>query len=218
MSYLFFILSGLIIGLIVAVPIGPVNLICIRRTLALGPLNGFVSGLGAALGDSFFAVVTAFGFTAVLRMINGFSGTLELIGGTLLVIFGASTYFSDPLHGRGIEKVASRQVGGRSLFRDFASTFALTITNPATLFGFAALFAGLGGISGLRMSFGDAAFVVAGIAAGSTLWWFTLTTVIGFFHARIDSTVMKVINHASGIVVALFGLGILGHLLTAGWF
>ena len=137
MSYIILVLSGLVIGLIVALPIGPVNLICIRRTLALGPVNGFVSGLGAALGDGVFAIITGFRIHSRAQWIHGFSATLELTGGVLLVIFGVSTYFSDPLHGRGVEQVASRQVGAPSLVRAFASTFALTITNPATLFGFA---------------------------------------------------------------------------------
>lgn len=213
MSYIVLILSGLIVGLIVALPIGPVNLICIRRTLALGPMNGFVSGLGAATGDGVFAIITAFGFTAVAQWFHGFSGTLELTGGVLLVIFGVSTYFSDPLHGRGVEKVASRQVGAPSLVRAFASTFLLTITNPATLFGFATLFATLGGLSGSDASFADAAIVVLGVVAGSTLWWFTLTTIVGFFHARIDAGVMKWINHISGALVAVSGLVILGYLI-----
>ena len=218
MNYIFLVLSGMVIGMIVALPVGPVNLICIRRTLALGPVNGFVSGLGAALGDGVFAIITAFGFTEVVRLINGYSGTLELTGGTLLIIFGVTTYFSDPLHGRGVEQLASRQLGAPSLLRAFASTFALTITNPATLFGFAALFAGLGGISGNVVSFADAAFVVIGVVAGSTLWWFTLTTIVGFFHARIDAAVMKLINHASGILVAVFGVVVLAHLIFARWF
>src|SRR5579862_4963315 len=172
MTYLILIASGLIIGLIVALPIGPVNLICIRRTLALGPMNGFVSGLGAAMGDGVFAIIMAFGFTAVVQFIHGLSGALELIGGTLLVFFGVSTFFSDPLHGRSIEQVAPRQVAVPSLLRAFASTFALTITNPATLFGFATLFATLGGLSGGHARFGYAALVVAGVVGGSTLWWF----------------------------------------------
>jgi threonine/homoserine/homoserine lactone efflux protein len=217
MSYILLVLSGLIIGLIVALPIGPVNLICIRRTLALGPMNGFVSGLGAAMGDGFFAIITAFGFTAVAQWINGYSGTLELTGGVLLVIFGVSTYFSDPLHGRGVEQAAARPVGAPSLARAFASTFALTITNPATLFGFAALFSTLGGITGGDASFAYAALVVLGVVGGSTLWWFTLTTIVGTFHARIDANVMKWINHGSGVLVTLFGVTVLGHLIFAHW-
>src|SRR3974390_3173525 len=125
MNYLILIISGVIIGLIVALPIGPVNLICIRRTLALGPMNGFVLGLGAALGYGGFAIIMAFGFTAVVQFIHGLSGILETAGGTLLLFFGVSTFFSDPLHGKKIEQVGNGQVAVPSLLRAFASTFAL---------------------------------------------------------------------------------------------
>ncbi|HWU25025.1 MAG TPA: LysE family transporter [Rhizomicrobium sp.] len=213
MNYLILIGSGIIIGLIVALPIGPVNLICIRRTLALGPMNGFVSGLGAALGDGVLAIIMAFGFTAVVEFIHGVSGILELAGGTLLIFFGVSTFFSDPLHGKRIEQLANGQVAVHSFLRAFASTFALTIINPATLFGFATLFATLGGLTASHARFGYAALVVLGVVSGSTLWWFTLTSVVGIFHAGIDAAVMKWINRVSGALVTLCGLGVLGHLL-----
>jgi threonine/homoserine/homoserine lactone efflux protein len=213
MSYFVLVLSGVFIGLIVAVPIGPVNLICIRRTLALGPVNGFVAGLGAALGDGVFATVIGFGLTAVRQWIEHHSVTIQLSGGALLVIFGLYTYIADPLHGRAVERKDVQEPRGTSLARTFASTFALTITNPATLFGFTALFASVGGIAATAtMGRFDAAFIVAGVLGGSTLWWFTLTTFIGLFHARIDAAVMKIINHVSGIAVFLFGIIVLGRL------
>jgi threonine/homoserine/homoserine lactone efflux protein len=213
MSYFLLVLSGVFIGLIVAVPIGPVNLICIRRTLAFGPLNGFIAGLGAALGDGIFATVIGFGLTAVRLWIEHHSIPIQLGGGALLVVFGIYTYIADPLHGRAVERSEVREPRRASLARTFASTLALTISNPATLFGFTALFAGVGGIAATAGTGRfDAAFIVAGVAAGSTLWWFTLTTFIGLFHARIDAAVMKVINHVSGIAVTLFGLIVLLRL------
>lgn len=212
MDILYLIVSGFVIGLIVAVPIGPVNLICIRRTLAFGPVNGFVSGLGAATGDGVFAVVTGFGLTAVAQLIEGFAMWLELSGGALLLFFGLRTFFTNP-HLRDAEKLAAKN-GRSSLAGAMASTFALTITNPATLLGFAALFAGFGGLAGAKEpSFVSAAFVVIGVCAGSTAWWLSLTTVVGLFHARIDDYVMHVINMVSGFLIAAFGVAVLTHLI-----
>lgn len=212
MDYVLLIVSGLVIGLIVAVPIGPVNLICIRRTLAFGPSNGFMAGLGAAAGDGVFAIVTGFGLTAVSQLIEGFSIPLEMAGGALLLFFGWSTFFTDP-HLRDADKLVYRN-GASSLAGAMASTFALTITNPATLLAFAGLIAGFGGLAGAREpSFVSAGFVVAGVIGGSTAWWLTLTTVVGLIHARIDDHVMHVINRVSGFLIASFGAAVLTHLL-----
>jgi threonine/homoserine/homoserine lactone efflux protein len=213
MSYLVLVVTGIVIGLIVAAPIGPVNLICIRRTLAFGPLTGFVSGLGAALGDGIFALVTGFGLTAISHLIEGFALPLQVAGGALLLGFGVHTYLADPLHGRDVMN-GERPPRSSSLVRSFVSTLAITLSNPATLFGFAALFTGFGGIiAGANASLGQAAFVVAGVVCGSGLWWFTITTVVGLLHARIDARVMRIINHVSGIAVSLFGAAVLVHVL-----
>ena len=212
MNDIVLIIPGMVIGFIVAFPIGPVNLICIRRTLQFGPGPGFVSGLGAALGDGLFAAITGFGLTAVAQLIEGFSTILQLVGGILLLSFGIHTYNAQPAP-RVEFKLAANENGKSTLARSMASTFALTISNPATLIGFTALFAGLGGLAGDNPSFLAAAFVVAGVFAGSTLWWLTLTTVVGLLHARIDERVVRLINKVSGLLVAAFGLTVLGHLL-----
>jgi threonine/homoserine/homoserine lactone efflux protein len=211
MDYIYLIVSGIVIGLIVAVPIGPVNLICIRRTLAYGPLNGFMSGLGAAVGDTVFAIVTGFGLTVIAQLIEGYSSYLELVGGGMLVYFGAHT-FLDKIQARLDDKLASKEKGTSTLFRAMVSTFALTITNPATLLGFAALFAGLGGLAGGHPNLLSAAFVVMGVAAGSSLWWLALTTFVGLFHRSINDRVMMLINRVSGIAVIGFGIAVLIHL------
>jgi threonine/homoserine/homoserine lactone efflux protein len=204
--------SGIIIGLVVAAPIGPVNLICIRRTLAYGPVNGFFSGLGAALGDGVFAIVTGFGLTAISQLIEGYSTPLRLIGGLMLLGFGIHIFNSDvTVFGDG-SGAQGRDDGASTLLRTIASTFALTITNPATLFGFAALFTGLGSLAGGEATFLDATLTVAGVIAGSTLWWFTVTTIVGIFHRHIDAGVMRNINRVFGVIVTGFGVVVLGNL------
>ncbi len=213
-DYALLILSGLAIGIIVAAPIGPVNLICIRRTLAFGPLNGFLSGLGAALGDSVFGIVTAFGLTAIAQLIKGFYIPLQIVGGLMLIGFGVHTIFSKPKK-RELDKVKGVDKGASTLVGAIVSTFALTITNPATLFGFAALFAGLGSLIGEKPRFVEAAILVGGVAAGSIAWWFTITTIVGLFHKNIDNRAMTWINRAMGIAITLFGIAVLGNLLRA---
>lgn len=213
-DYVLLILSGLAIGILVAAPIGPVNLICIRRTLAFGPLNGFLSGLGAALGDSVFGIVTAFGLTAIAQLIKGYYIPLQIVGGLMLIGFGVHTLFSKPKK-RELDKVKGADKGASTLVGAIVSTFALTITNPATLFGFAALFAGLGSLIGEKPRFVEAAILVGGVAGGSIAWWFTITTIVGLFHKNIDDRVMTWINRAMGIAITLFGVAVLGNLLRA---
>lgn len=208
MILLYLIASGVIMGLIAAVPIGPVNLICIRRTFAFGPVNGFMSGLGAALGDGVFAAVTGFGLTWVAQLIEGYAAIIELIGGAMLVWFGWRTFIAPPVN----RVCDDAPEGATSLVRAMVSTFALTVTNPATLLAFTAMFASLGGLAGGAGSYVDAGLVVAGVVGGSAGWWLVLTTVIGLFHARIDETAMRAINRGSGVLVGIFGLVVLGHL------
>ena len=211
MTELYLVLSGIAMGLVAAVPIGPVNLICIRRTFAFGSLNGFVSGLGAALGDGVFAAVTGFGLTWIAQLIEGYSTILELIGGAMMVWFGWRTFTAPPVV-RCLDEGADN--GGTNLGRAMVSTFALTITNPATLMFFGGMFAGLGGLAGGAGSFADASLVVAGVVAGSAGWWLVLTALIGFFHTKIDEKAMRAINRTSGFLVAIFGLVVLIHLAT----
>lgn len=210
MTMLYLVLSGMAMGLIAAAPIGPVNLICIRRTFAFGPLNGFASGLGAALGDGVFAAVTGFGLTWIAQLIEGYSTIIELIGGAMMVWFGWRAFVA-PVVPRCPE-TGEIDKSSTKLGRAMLSTFALTITNPATLLFFGGLFAGLGGLTGGAGDFDDAGWVVAGVVAGSALWWLVLTALIGLFHTRIDETAMKTINRGSGILVACFGLAVLVHL------
>ena len=209
MTALYLILSGMVMGLVAAVPIGPVNLICIRRSFAFGPVNGFASGLGAALGDGLFAAIMGFGLTWIAQMIEGYTQIIELIGGALMVWMGYKTFVS-PTFPRNVDDKADKE--GTNLFRAILSTFLLTVTNPVTLLSFGVMFAGLGGLAGGAGSFNDASLVVAGVVGGSAGWWLALTTVIGLFHTKIDERVMRIINRTCGVLVMVCGLAVLVRL------
>ena len=210
MNFIIFVVSGVIMGLIAAVPIGPVNLICIRRSFAFGPVNGFVSGLGAALGDGVFAIITFFGLTWIAQLIRSYDSIIEIVGGALLIWFGIHTVLS-PIVGK-VEDGDKNDTGASTLVRATVSTFVLTVTNPATLIAFASMFASFRALVGGANSYGDASLVVAGVVGGSAGWWLCLTTVIGLFHAKITDGTVRIINRGSGVLVTLFGLAVLIHV------
>jgi len=209
MDLLVILAAGIAIGVVVAAPIGAVNLICIRRTLQYGPINGFLSGLGAAVGDGIFASIAAFGLKSISALILAYAAWIKGVGGVFLIAAGIYTYFSDP---------SFREMGPRSrLISDWTddlphamgSTLLLTLMNPATMIGFTAIFAGLGDFLTEKMTYVSASILVAAVAAGSALWWFALTLFVGQFHGQIDHQRLVTINRISGILIALFGLGVL---------
>lgn len=232
MDYVGIILTGWAIGLVAAVPIGPVNLICIRRTLQFGRLYGFMSGLGAALGDGLFACIAGFSLTAISQLIAGYSTPLQIIGGIMLVVIGVRMFFAAPppriadtygplpcgpdgvpsLNGKAcVYGTNGNGNGKQSRTKGMATTFALTISNPATIAWFIGGATTLSGLSeGPR--FFQAAFWVVGVMVGSATWWFSLTTAVGKAHAMINDKVVVVINRISGVLVILFGLGVLLHV------
>ena len=190
MDYIFLVISGVVMGLIAAVPVGPVN--------------GFMSGLGAALGDGIFAMITGFGLTWLAQLIKGYAPIIELVGGAMLIYFGVHAFIT-PLRARIDDSCKDK--GASTLARAMASTFALTVTNPATLLAFTGMFAALSGLVGGRPSF------LAGVVGGSAAWWLALTSVIGIFHARIDERIVRIINRCFGAIVALCGIGFLTHAM-----
>ena len=204
------VIGGLLIGLVVAAPIGAVNLVCIRRTLSFGQFNGFLSGLGAALGDSMFAVVAAFGLSAISDLVLRYEAWIKMPGGLLLVALGAHTYYADPppLVDRR-DKCNGTPAGTDDLPHTIASTFLLTVTNPATLVAFTAIIAGAANDLGYRHSAAGAGLLVASVFAGSSLWWFLITMLIGLLHGQISEAWLRRINRISGAMIGLFGFGLL---------
>jgi threonine/homoserine/homoserine lactone efflux protein len=199
-----FFLRGLVIGFSIAAPVGPIGALCIRRTIAYGPLIGFVSGLGAACADGAYGAIAAFGLTVVSRTLLGASVPLRIVGGAFLMYLGLRTFLAAPR--RTDERTT---VGGAAAA--WASTFGLTLTNPATIFSFLGVFAGLG----LAGDAGGASAValVAGVFLGSAAWWLTLALGIGSFRARLGERSLRWVNRVSGSVIALFGVAAFASLL-----
>jgi len=204
-------IASVAVGFFAALPIGPVNLLCIRRTLAFGAIFGFTAGLGAAVADGIFAAVVSFGLAWLQDLIAGQRIWLQLIGGALLVIFGYRAFLTEP-HFRDADGINTRLAGRSSLVGSIASTFALAITNPGTVFGFTTAFSVMSGWTGPLEGI-DPVFVVAGVSSGSALWWLTLATLIGRLHHSISDRTMVWINRGSGVVIASLGVIALGDVL-----
>ncbi len=204
--------GGLVIGLLVAAPIGPVNLICIRRTLAYGQLNGFLAGMGAALGDGIFAIVAGFGVKWVFDAIQDMGVVLQLGSAALLMIYGLRVfiYATPPEIMRNAD--GSIQTGSAGdLAAALASTFALTITNPATMVGFATTFAAFGEIVDFQASSLATLILVLSVIGGSALWWLVVTSITGIFHKTIEHGTLKRMNQASGLLIFVTGAALVGY-------
>ena len=191
-------LRGLIIGFSIAAPVGPIGVLCIRRTLAEGRLAGFLSGMGAASADMFYGAVAAFGLTAIQELLIGQSTWLRLVGGIFLLYLGIRTFFSKPS-----EKAAEARRGG--LFGAYLTTLFLTITNPLTILSFIAIFAGLrlGETDGNYLS---ATSMVLGVFLGSATWWLTLSTGVSLLRERFTPALLIWVNRLAGGIIFMFGL------------
>lgn len=197
-------LKGALLGFSIAAPVGPIGVLCIRRTLASGRLIGFVSGLGAAAADTLYGCVAAFGLTMVSGLLVRHQLWLHLIGGLFLLYLGVKTFTATPA-----DRAAAAT--GEGAWGAFLSTFALTITNPMTILSFAAVFAGLG-LSQARGGALDAGLMVLGVFAGSALWWWILAFGTGCFGAKVDAVVMRRINRVSGGIILLFAAAALATI------
>jgi threonine/homoserine/homoserine lactone efflux protein len=201
-----FLLKGVAVGFVIAVPVGPVGVLCVRRTIFDGRLFGFLSGLGAASADTIFGIVAGFGLTVVSDLLLGYQGWLRMAGGLFLVYIGASALR------KRIVRSETPATNAENLFGAYLSTFALTITNPVTILAFLGIFAGIG-FSGEEATLGRAAILVAGVLLGSLVWWLGISLGAGFFRKSFAERHLILLNRISGGILTLSGIGLLCSLV-----
>ena len=236
------IVSGFIIGVLIAAPVGPVNVLCIQRTLERGFWGGFAAGMGAVLADGLIASVAAFGITAISGMMSDFRQEIQLIGGLIIVAFGVKLFTAQPkLAGqkrtswsqlrRAVDRVPEklRPALRFQIWRILPhasvipQTFFLTITNPGAILGLFAIFGGLGSVMGGFNTYFEAMTLVLAVMGGSLIWWAVLSRLIDKLRDRINESRLKVINQVAGVLLLAFGgvlffqlaLGFLGHAADA---
>jgi threonine/homoserine/homoserine lactone efflux protein len=192
-----FLIKGLVIGVSIAAPVGPIGILCMRRSLRDGMGMGFLAGLGAATADAGYGAVAGFGLTAVSGFIILHRFWICLIGGAFLCYLGVRTFLSKPAGGPAPEK------GGRAL-AVYGSTLLLTLANPSTILSFAVVFAAFG--LGATVDYPAAASLVIGVFVGSAIWWLILSGGVSLVRNRVNASWMQAVNRASGSVLFAFGI------------
>jgi len=188
-------LKGLAFGFVLAATVGPMWVLCLRRTLAYGAATGLASGMGIAVADGLYGAVAAFGLTAVSGFLLAHGFWIGLAGGVFLVYLGVKTLLSVPAADHEAAKPASHA-------QAFFSTLGLTLANPPTILAFAAIFAGLG--LAASADYAAAALVTLGVFLGSAAWWLVLAAFAGTLRARLGPRLLRAINIVSGATILAF--------------
>lgn len=190
-------LNGFILGFIVAIPIGPISILCIKKSLSNGVLAGFFTGLGAATADGFYGAVAAFGLTLVSEFLINQKTPLQIVGISFLLYLGLKTFFEKPSTTTNPDNLKKK-----NLFWDYFSTFCLTIVNPMTIATFIAVFAGIGFV--VSGNYTTASLLTLGVFLGSTAWWIILSNFMGLLRKKANKKLLTIVNKISGIIIISF--------------
>jgi threonine/homoserine/homoserine lactone efflux protein len=190
-------IRGLAAGLIIAAPVGPVNVLCIQRTIEKGWKSGILSGLGAAVADTIYGAIAGFSISLVIRFLVHEEYWIRLIGGMVLIVIGVIFYFRPP---QSLETAKPHS----SANSDFVSTLFLTATNPTTVLSYLAVLATLG--LGKQRPLWQTSILVAGIFCGSMTWWLTVTGTVNLLRSRVTDRATRWMNRVAGIAIGCFGL------------
>ena len=201
-------LKGVLLGLAVSMPLGPIGIILINRTIKRGFLSGFFSGLGLGTADTLLAVLAALGFTVIISFIKEERFIITVLAGIIIIGVGIKVFLSNP-----VKEFRDRDKGEKSLWRDFYSVFVLSITNPYTILIFVAFFSGIhlnGNIRPELVPF----FLIPGVFIGAMSWWFSLSYFLSRFKRKIRLRAIVKINKLGGIVIILIGILLLSSVFT----
>lgn len=205
MELLWLLLKGLALGVAIAAPVGPIGLLCIRRTLEHGPMIGFATGMGAAMADTVYGALAAFGVSAAIDFLQGNERFFQVIGGVVLLVVAYRTFMQRPAAEEAEAAAAPDAADGLA---GFMTGLTLTLTNPATIMAFIAIFAafGLGGLE-----FTDACVLVFGVFLGSSSWWLALSSGVAAMRHRISDSGLVTLNTCTGVALGAFGLWALAY-------
>ncbi|HSH51681.1 MAG TPA: LysE family transporter [Bacteroidales bacterium] len=195
-----FLVKGVIVGFLASIPLGPVGVLCIQRTINKGRVSGLFSGMGAATIDSFFALVAALGLTFIINFIEEQQFFIQLFGGGILIFLGARIFNTNP-----VRQIRRHRKKKNKLVEDFLSVLFLTLSNPLAIFLFVAAFAGIGLVTSKDSSI-KSSLIIGGVFIGAMLWWTSLTFFVNLFRKKFRLKQLWWINKIAGILIIVFGI------------
>ena len=193
-----YIFDGIIIGFVASVPLGPIGVLCIQRTLNKGRLSGFVSGLGAAFSDTIYAVIAAYSLSFIVGFVESKLLWIQIFGAVVLIGLGLKIFYSNPA-----VQLRRQKNKSSNLIQDFFSTLFLTITNPLAIFLFFGFFASFGVVPANRDWLGQIV-LIGGVTVGASLWWLTLTGLVSLFKNKINLRRLWWMNKIAGVAIVVF--------------
>ncbi len=198
--WLEYLIKGFLIGLFASIPLGPIGVICIQRTLNKNRLSGFVSGMGAATSDVIFAAVASFSLTIIIAFIEEKREIFQFIGGIIVALLGVKIFYTNP-----VKQLRRHKRKKNGLLEDFLSVLLITFTNPLAIFLFIALFASLGVVSE-ETTWDLSLITLSGVALGASLWWYILTSTVNHFRKQFRLKQLWWVNKISGGVIFILGI------------
>lgn len=193
--------QGFIVGIGASIPLGPLGILCVQKTISKGRNSGLITGLGSAASDTFYAGISLLGLAFVQNLIRDQRDWIMLIGGIIIILIGIKVYLTNPL------KQVKQNNGKKKRLEDFFEAFFMTITNPGAIF----LIIGLFAVVGIDVTSGETSkftifSILWGVFAGATFWWFILSTTINVFRKKFRLKQLIMVNKISGIIIAVLGL------------
>ena len=192
--------KGILIGLLVSIPIGPIGVLVIQRTVNKSRIAGLISGMGAALSDTLYAIIAGFSLTFIIDFIREHEILFQAIGALVVMGLGIHIFFKNP-----VTDLRRHRLRGNTHFQDILSSFLVTLSNPLSVFVFLAVFTSSGVAINLKMPY-HAFFVILGVFTGAFLWWFSLSGIVSLFRHKINLRVLWWINKTAGVVIVIFVL------------
>ncbi|MBL7972222.1 MAG: LysE family transporter [Prolixibacteraceae bacterium] len=192
--------KGILIGLLVSIPLGPIGVLVIQRTVNKSRTAGLLSGMGAALSDTLYAIIAGFSLTFILDFIRENEILFQTIGALVVLALGIHIFFKNP-----VRDLRRNRLRGNTHFQDIISSFLVTFSNPLTVFVFLAVFTSSGVAISLEQPY-HSVIVILGIFTGAFIWWFSLSGIVSLFRHKINLRILWWINKTAGAIIVIFVL------------